>query len=144
MLANFGAGFKIFNFNFMCTLLTDLYCPKIKFYRKPRYTHFCSVWNIILSSLYQKCRIWILSKNKELNTQIICKISKSLNWSKTRRWNFTWLPVNRWRQLRRWKAIGSSQMVTLKHRIRWNLRGEKFFKFNFYFCNTAKNLRLRK
>lgn len=28
------------------------------FHRKPRYTHYCSVWNIILSSLYQKCTIW--------------------------------------------------------------------------------------
>lgn len=42
----------------MCTQVTNnRYRVKI-FYRKPRYTHYCSVWNIILSSLYQKCMIW--------------------------------------------------------------------------------------
>lgn len=129
----------------MCNLLTDPYCAKIKFYRKPRYTHFCSVWNIILSSLYQKCTIWIAAidrqaepKEKIKTSPRICSKSpqtprKSLNWSKTRRWNFTWLLVNRWQQPPRWKAIGSKQMVTLNHRIRWNLKGEKIFSIQYFF-----------
>lgn len=114
----FLCRWKIFNLNFMCTLLTDPYCAKIKFYRKPRYTHFCSVWNIILSSLYQKCRIWIQKKiiRKKINHQNLP--TKSLNWSKIRHWNFTWLLVNRRQKARRWKAIGSRRMVTLNHRIR--------------------------
>lgn len=120
----------------MCTLLTDPYCAKLKFYRKPRYTHFCSVWNIILSSLYQKCRIWTNRRQKKIKHENLFKIinyTKLLNWSKTRRWNFTWLLVNRWQQLQRWKAIGSRQMVTLNHRIRWNLKGEKSFFFWIHF-----------
>lgn len=69
---NFCEGFQFTNF--MCTLLTDPYCAKLKFYRKPRYTHFCSVWNIILKR--KKCTIWTSyhqAKNilKSFKTQLV-------------------------------------------------------------------------
>lgn len=47
--------------------LTNLMCKPqvfyykncvVLFYRKPRYTHYCSVWNILLGTLYQTCKIW--------------------------------------------------------------------------------------
>lgn len=94
--ANFCDGFQLTNF--MCTLLTDPYCAKLKFYRKPRYTHFCSVWNIILSSLYQKCTIWTKKSSGEKNYIKNHSTLNFLSWSKIKRWNFTWLLVNRWHQ----------------------------------------------
>lgn len=41
----------------MCKLLIHSQSRVVIFYRKPRYTHYCSVWNIILGELYQKCSI---------------------------------------------------------------------------------------
>lgn len=77
--------------SYMCTLVTNnIYCVKL-FFRKPRYTHFCSVWNIILSSLYQKCRIWAI-KTIEISKKnifeeegaLIINSRNHLHWKVTR------------------------------------------------------------
>lgn len=46
--------------NLMCTssVLFDRRNKVVRFFRKPRYTHYCSIWNILLGTLYQKCNIW--------------------------------------------------------------------------------------
>lgn len=125
----------------MCNSKTKLTSVKI-FYRKPRYTHYCSVWNIILSSLYQKCMIWI-EVHRQKSSQDKGKLKrggrilfpkftayqakawksakKPLNWSRKRHLNFTWLP-NRWPT---WRATGIRRTATAKPLIRWNLRGMK-------------------
>lgn len=66
----------------MCTPITNnQYRVKI-FYRKPRYTHYCSVWNVIFDSLYQKCSIWIVNKfnqsksEKKFLHRQICRTAK--------------------------------------------------------------------
>lgn len=128
----------------MCTSITkNPYRVKI-FYRKPRYTHYCSVWNIILSSLYQKCMIWavnrdecfsiireVFARRESCDTQESTfktyrnqKSTKShrhpLNWGRKRHWSSTWSP-NRWPT---WRATGINRTATRRHRIRWNSRGE--------------------
>lgn len=45
------------NASLMCKLIINCQSRVVIFYRKPRYTHYCSVWNIILGELYQKCSI---------------------------------------------------------------------------------------
>lgn len=39
----------------------------VLFYRKPRYTHYCSVWNVLLGTVYQTCKIWGESRTTTLN-----------------------------------------------------------------------------
>lgn len=55
----------------MCKLIIHCQSRVVIFYRKPRYTHYCSVWNIILGVLYQKCTIWVIPKS-DLQIYIKC------------------------------------------------------------------------
>lgn len=129
----------------MCTQTTsNRYRVKI-FYRKPRYTHYCSVWNIILSSLYQKCMIWALKPAKAapnlnqpprrykrfLEARIKLKLKAlekkieniARNQSKRRRFaSIQAAAVSRdWPS---WRATGIKPTAMHRHLIRWNSRGE--------------------
>lgn len=56
----------VFPFSTQLNTLINLMCKPqvfyykncvVFFYRKPRYTHYCSVWNILLGRVYQTCKI---------------------------------------------------------------------------------------
>lgn len=56
----------LFSFLICWNTLVNLMCKPqvfyykncvVLFYRKPRYTHYCSVWNILMGTAYQTCKI---------------------------------------------------------------------------------------